>query len=57
MFFYIYKKSLTEISFMQDPTIKDVETWNVWKTGTVDFNVHIDKFGKMLALYMHCMLK
>merc|ERR1712141_32437 len=40
-----------------DPTIKDVETWNVWKTGTVDFNVHIDKYGKMLGLYMHCMLK
>jgi len=36
--------------------IKDVETWIIWKNVHVEFNKNVDKYGQILALYMHCKL-
>ena len=39
------------------PNIKSVEAWKEWKDDILDFNLNVDKFGKMLGMYMHCLLK
>merc|ERR1719219_86976 len=34
------------------PNIKSVEAWKEWKDDILDFNLNVDKFGKMLGMYM-----
>merc|ERR1719242_552712 len=37
------------------PNIKSFEAWKEWKDDILDFNLNVDKFGKMLGMYMHCL--
>ena len=39
------------------PHLNTVEDWNTWKANMLTMKPHMQEHSKLLAIYMHCMLK